>query len=151
MTEKQPDLLSLAKHASKGGEHIYTSPRDSNNHAANDAWHAAATPEVFMALHARIAELEAQPEAAGTDKAGQEPVAGQARFTGCEWSECAPEHVAVVLANPSEWPAYEVRYLYAEPAPGATAASPGQTTTSPTPKPPTEAAFFMPHRDTNDK
>ena len=42
----------------------------------------------------------------------QEPVAGQCRFPGAVWSECSPEHVRMVLANPEEWKRYEVRYLY---------------------------------------
>lgn len=48
-----------------------------------------------------------------------EPVAGEARFKEeRHWSPCTAAHVAMVLANPSDWPNYEVRYLYtAPPAP----------------------------------
>lgn len=46
-----------------------------------------------------------------------EPVAGQSRFKGREWTNCSSEHVTMVLAAPDEWKNYEVRYLYAEPAP----------------------------------
>lgn len=52
-----------------------------------------------------------------TSAAPSEPVAGQCRFVGAKWSECAVEHVAMVLANPAEWEGYEVRYLYAAPQP----------------------------------
>ncbi|HFS5807910.1 TPA: hypothetical protein ACH0TE_000538 [Citrobacter farmeri] len=48
-----------------------------------------------------------------------DPVAGEARFKEeHHWSPCTAAHVAMVLANPSDWPNYEVRYLYtAPPAP----------------------------------
>ncbi|HFP9451169.1 TPA: hypothetical protein ACHOZL_003055 [Raoultella ornithinolytica] len=48
-----------------------------------------------------------------------EPVAGEARFKEerpC-WTPCTAEHVSMVLANPEDWPNYEVRYLYAAPQP----------------------------------
>lgn len=46
----------------------------------------------------------------------QEPVAGEARFQEeRHWSPCTAAHVAMVLANPADWPKYEVRYLYAAP------------------------------------
>lgn len=61
-TEQPEALRELAAQASQNGEHIFTNPRDSNNWRANDDWHAAATPEVFLAMHAHIAELEAQIE-----------------------------------------------------------------------------------------
>jgi hypothetical protein len=51
----------------------------------------------------------------------QEPVAGQCRFPGAVWSECSPEHVRMVLANPEEWKRYEVRYLYTAPQPSPAA------------------------------
>lgn len=45
-----------------------------------------------------------------------EPVAGEARFKEERyWSPCTAAHVAMVLANPSDWPNYEVRYLYINP------------------------------------
>lgn len=45
-----------------------------------------------------------------------EPVAGEARFKEeHHWSPCTAAHVAMVLANPSDWPNYDVRYLYAAP------------------------------------
>lgn len=51
-----------------------------------------------------------------------EPVAGEARFKEerPRWTPCTAEHVSMVLANPEDWPNYEVRYLYAapQPAPG---------------------------------
>lgn len=56
-----------------------------------------------------------------TSAAPSHPVAGQCRFSGSQWSECAIEHVAMVLANPAEWQGYEVRYLYAAPQPVARA------------------------------
>ncbi|EMO7863504.1 hypothetical protein WDR94_000507 [Citrobacter amalonaticus] len=48
-----------------------------------------------------------------------DPVAGEARFKEeHHWSPCTAAHVAMVLANPSGWPNYDVRYLYAAtPAP----------------------------------
>ena len=47
------------------------------------------------------------------------PVGGQSRFKGeKDWQWCAAEHVAMVLATPSEWQNYEVRYVYAHPAEG---------------------------------
>ncbi|MDH1816261.1 hypothetical protein [Comamonas aquatica] len=46
------------------------------------------------------------------------PDAGQSRFKGeKDWHWCSPEHVAMVLATPSEWQGYEARYLYAHAAP----------------------------------
>lgn len=49
------ELKRLAAAADKGGHHIYTSIRDSNNWATNDAFIDAATPETVLAL---IAENE---------------------------------------------------------------------------------------------
>lgn len=50
------------------------------------------------------------------------PVGGQSRFKGeKDWQWCSAEHVAMVLATPSEWQNYEVRYVYAHPAEGAPA------------------------------
>ncbi|WP_228296762.1 hypothetical protein [Klebsiella variicola] len=48
-----------------------------------------------------------------------EPVAGEARFKEerPRWTPCTAEHVSMVLANPEDWPNYEVRYLYAAPQP----------------------------------
>lgn len=48
-----------------------------------------------------------------------EPVAGEARFKEehPHWTPCTAEHVSMVLANPEDWPNYEVRYLYAAPQP----------------------------------
>jgi hypothetical protein len=43
-------LTALAQAAETGGQHIFTNPRDSNAWQANDAWHQAATPELFLAL-----------------------------------------------------------------------------------------------------
>jgi len=43
-------LKALAQAAETGGQHIFTNPRDSNAWQANDAWHQAATPELFLAL-----------------------------------------------------------------------------------------------------
>ncbi|EPL2419603.1 hypothetical protein RFD13_001739 [Klebsiella aerogenes] len=52
-------------------------------------------------------------------KADSEPVAGEARFKEerPRWTPCTAEHVSMVLANPEDWPNYEVRYLYAAPQP----------------------------------
>lgn len=89
---------------------------------------------------ARIAELESQMEAIGAggveplrkctklhqiaepvlssaQSGEQVPVAGQSRMFGGEWGWCSVEHVAMVLAAPSEWKDYEVRYLYTHPSP----------------------------------
>jgi hypothetical protein len=41
----------------------------------------------------------------------REPVAAQSRFPGVAWSQCDVEHARMVLANPSEWPGYQVRLL----------------------------------------
>jgi hypothetical protein len=58
--------------------------------------------------------LAAAPQAVQTAV----PVAGQSRFKGeKDWHWCSPEHVAMVLATPSEWQGYEARYLYAHAAP----------------------------------
>ncbi|WP_193129494.1 DUF551 domain-containing protein [Klebsiella aerogenes] len=48
-----------------------------------------------------------------------EPVAGEARFKEerPRWTPCTAEHVSMVLANPEDWPNYEVRYLYTAPQP----------------------------------
>ncbi|EIX9026406.1 hypothetical protein MLE08_002578, partial [Klebsiella aerogenes] len=48
-----------------------------------------------------------------------DPVAGEARFKEerPRWTPCTAEHVSMVLANPEDWPNYEVRYLYAAPQP----------------------------------
>ena len=52
-------------------------------------------------------------------KADSEPVAGEARFKEerPRWTPCTAEHVSMVMANPEDWPNYEVRYLYAAPQP----------------------------------
>lgn len=54
-----------------------------------------------------------------------EPVAGEARFKEerPRWTPCTAEHVSMVLANPEDWPNYEVRYLYAAPQPAAVVSS----------------------------
>lgn len=63
MTDQQyAELRKLAAEASKNGEHIYTHPRDSNDWKANQAWHAAAAPEAFIALLEEIASLQGQVE-----------------------------------------------------------------------------------------
>ena len=60
-------------------------------------------------LAARLAEIEAQP-----------PVAWQSRFTdGGGWAGCSERHARMVAAAPDEWPGYEVRTLFARPAPAA--------------------------------
>lgn len=69
---------------------------------------------VVMLTSAPITHPAPQQEA-------QEPVAGQCRFPGAVWSECSPEHVRMVLANPEEWKRYEVRYLYTAPQPSPAA------------------------------
>lgn len=41
-------------------------------------------------------------------------VAGaQARFIGDDWVTCSVEHHNLVQSNPSEWPGYETRLVYA--------------------------------------
>lgn len=63
MSDQQyAELRKLAAEASKNGEHIYTHPRDSNDWKANQAWHAAAAPEAFIALLEEIASLQGQVE-----------------------------------------------------------------------------------------
>lgn len=46
-----------------------------------------------------------------------EPVAAQSRFEACgqPWGSCSIEHARMVMAAPSEWKGYEVRFLYAQP------------------------------------
>jgi hypothetical protein len=39
------------------------------------------------------------------------------------WTPCTAEHVSMVLANPEDWPNYEVRYLYAAPRPAPVVSS----------------------------
>jgi hypothetical protein len=41
----------------------------------------------------------------------REPVAAQCRFPGVAWSQCDVAHARMVIANPSEWPTYQVRLL----------------------------------------
>lgn len=61
MSAFNPEALrALAAAAEKDGQHIYTHWRDSNAAKANEAWHKAASPELFVGLLDRIAELEAQ-------------------------------------------------------------------------------------------
>ncbi len=68
-----------------------------------------------------IRELVSRAQLAAAPQAVQPavPVGGQSRFKGeKDWQWCAAEHVAMVLATPSEWQNYEVRYVYAHPAEG---------------------------------
>ena len=51
-------LEALANAASKGGDHIYTHPRDDNNWQANDAFSKGATPEVVLELIRRASDAE---------------------------------------------------------------------------------------------
>lgn len=56
-------LRALAEAADQGeGQHIYTHPRDSNNYAANDAWHQAASPDAFLRIAALVAQQAARIE-----------------------------------------------------------------------------------------
>lgn len=73
---------------------------------------------VNSALRAALTETARAP--AGLQAA---PVAGQSRFAGeTTWGSCTVEHVDMVLAAPTLWGRYEVRYLYAAPqAPAAPA------------------------------
>ena len=87
------------------------------------------------AARLEIESLKGQLEAVGADgvspligasqaqpAAQAQPVAGQSRFKGDdEWGWCSHEHVTMVLATPSAWEGYEVRYLYASPQPAAQA------------------------------
>ena len=70
MSESLQDTVAALRKALEAGptpgpHHIYTHPRDDNNHAANQAWHEACCPQrvaaVLGALHA--AQLQAEPEA----------------------------------------------------------------------------------------
>ena len=63
------DLKRLAAAADKGGHHIYTHARDSNNSVANAVFICAATPEAVLALiaenellRARVNTIECQLE-----------------------------------------------------------------------------------------
>lgn len=72
------------------------------------------------AAQAMLMEILKAPQAdsqPAPQQEAQEPVAGQCRFPGAVWSECSPEHVRMVLANPEEWKRYEARYLYTAPQP----------------------------------
>jgi len=51
------ELKRLADAAEKGGQHIYTHPRDSNQWAANRDFIGAASPETVLALIAQIMPL----------------------------------------------------------------------------------------------
>ncbi len=75
---------------------------------------------VNSAIRAALTETARAP--AGLQAA---PVAGQSRFAGeTTWGSCTVEHVDMVLAAPTLWGRYEVRYLYAAPqAPAAPSAS----------------------------
>lgn len=66
---------------------------------------------------ARLTNALARAEAAAPQAVqAAVPVAGQSRFKGeKDWHWCSPEHVAMVVATPSEWQGYEARYLYAHP------------------------------------
>lgn len=67
-------------------------------------------------LQKRVAEMQEMLAAPA------QPVAGQSRFKGDDkWGWCSHEHATMVLATPSEWEGYEVRYLYAAPHPAAKA------------------------------
>lgn len=123
---EQPEALRLARKFEEVGfigDHRF----------AKDHWCRQSATELRR-QHARIAELEAQLAAIGAG--GVEPlrkqvaapqavqaavpVGGQSRFKGeKDWQWCSAEHVAMVLlATPSEWQNYEVRYVYAHPAEG---------------------------------
>lgn len=47
-------LREAAMNAEKGGQHIYTHPRDSNKHAQNKLFNELATPEVVLALFDKL-------------------------------------------------------------------------------------------------
>jgi hypothetical protein len=77
---------------------------------------------VNSAIRAALTETARAP--AGLQAA---PVAGQSRFAGeTTWGSCTVEHVDMVLAAPTLWGRYEVRYLYAAPALEGPAAPAGE-------------------------
>ncbi len=49
--------------------------------------------------------------AAESERCLREPVAAQCRFPGVAWSQCDVGHARMVMANPHEWPKYQVRLL----------------------------------------
>lgn len=50
-------LRELAEKATPGPHHIYTHPRDDNNHAANAEFHSACWPQTILALLDEIQSL----------------------------------------------------------------------------------------------
>lgn len=123
MTDKQPDALLLADEADTAEDAGYTSARKAN---AYYLCLLSDCSQMMRRQHAEIEALRTGYAAAPTaqpapQQEAQEPVAGQCRFPGAVWSECSPEHVRMVLANPEEWKRYEVRYLYTAPPPAPAA------------------------------
>ena len=94
--------------------------------AALDADNKTQVQEIKAAIESEVAfERAVRAALASTQPAAPQavqpavPVGGQSRFKGeKDWQWCAAEHVAMVLATPSEWQNYEVRYVYAHPAEG---------------------------------
>lgn len=94
MSTFNPEALrALAAAAEKDGQHIYTHWRDSNAAKANEAWHKAASPELFVGLLDRIAALEAQQTVPhGWKLAPIEPTEAQLATVRSQKSHpCAPD------------------------------------------------------------
>lgn len=72
------------------------------------------------AHHARFVDAAAYEAALkelnALKAAFEKPAAWQARFIGEGWGTCSPEHHALVLRTPKEWPGYETRELFEKPA-----------------------------------
>lgn len=77
------DLLeALARAADQGeGQHVYTHPRDSNGWKANEAWHRAASPAVFLDLI--VLARRAQPE--GEAPQAEHPTIAAVRGLAWKW------------------------------------------------------------------
>lgn len=85
------------------------------HYACNLKWTNVRGAQDLLAAADGLRELQERRKAA----MDSEPVAGEARFKEerPRWTPCTAEHVSMVLANPEDWPNYEVRYLYAAPQP----------------------------------
>lgn len=60
MTNEQIEELKKLAEAATPDHHIYTNPRDSNQWKANEAWHHAASPAVFLELLSELSTLRAK-------------------------------------------------------------------------------------------
>ena len=90
-------LEALARAADQGdGQHIYIHWRDSNNHAANLAWHNAASPAAFLAL-IELARRATAPNAAPADVSRahlllEQKWDAEGACTSCGWHAALYEH-----------------------------------------------------------